>query len=156
MQTKPRKGNFPNGAMLSFAVYLHHPAYVERYLPKGVQVGTNHVGYEPEPVHLNQSRITFLCVPYGKVQVLVRLRHKREVPAVVIINEIFLVRLGYIRVKHILSFAVFQEVAVGGDALLDFPVFLFLRTLYYLVEVHLLYGQIEGVLFRWCFHVIQP
>ena len=137
MQTKPRNGNLRNGAILSFPMHLHHPADVERYLPKGVQVGTNHIGYEPEPVHLNQSRITFLCVPYGKVQVLVRLRHKREVPAVVIVNEILFVRLGYIRVKRILSFAVFQEVAVGGDTLLDFPVFLFLRTLYYLVEVHM-------------------
>ena len=156
MQAKPRNGNLRNGAMPSFAMNLYHPADMKRYLPKGVQVGTNHVGYEPEPVHLNQSRITLLCVPYGKVEVLVRLRHKREVPVVVIVNEILFVRLGDIRVKHILSFAIFQEVAVGGDALLDFPVFLFLRTLYYLVEVHLLDGQVEGVLFRWCFHVIQP
>ena len=142
--------------MLSFAMNLHHPADVERYLPKGVQVGTNHVGYEPEPVHLNQSRITFFCVSYGKVQVLVRLRYKREVSVIVIVNEILFIRLGDIWVKHILPFAVFEQVTVGGNALLDFPVFLFLRTLYYLVEVHLLYGQVESVLFRWCFHVIQP
>lgn len=142
--------------MLSFAMNLHHPADMKRYLPKGVQVSAYHVWYEPEPIHLNQSRITFFCVPYGKVKVLVRLRYKREVPVIVIVNEILFIRLGDIWVKHILAFAVFEQVTVGGNTLLYFPVFLFLRTLYYLVKVHLLYGQVEGVLLCWCFHVILP
>ena len=82
IQTKPLNGNLRNGAMLSFPMHLYHPADMERYLPKGVQVSTDHVWYEPEPVHLNQSRITLLCIPYGKVQVLVRLREEWEIAVV--------------------------------------------------------------------------
>ncbi len=54
-------------ACLLFTMNFYYSADMKRYLPKGIQVGAYHVGYKSKPIHLNQSRITFLCIPYRKV-----------------------------------------------------------------------------------------
>ena len=126
---------------LFLPMHFYHPTDVERNSPKRIQIAPYQIRDEVKAYHLHQSRVTFLCVPYGKIEILVRSWQEWEVTVIVIINEILFLRFCHFGIKGILTCDVFNQVAIGSDSLFDFPVFLFLRSCYDLVEVHLLIGK---------------
>ena len=84
----------------------------------------NHLRFERETHDLDSCSVAFLGISYSKVKILDGLGQEREVASVVVVNEILLTVLRAVRIESIATGVVgLLEIAIRGDALLDFPEF---------------------------------
>ena len=132
-----------------FPVDFNNLADVVCYLPERIEIATDHVGDKSIAVNLYESRITLLGITYSHIEAFIGIRLEREVTAIVVIDEILFifVRIFFIPnilTRHGLTIRIknIQKISVCSDTLLYLPELLNLGTCYYLVEVHLLDGQI--------------
>lgn len=98
------------------------------YRPERIKIASYQMRFKRISGNFDYCSITFFCVADRQCQVLIFLRHERELAVVVIINEIFFTRFCNFGIEHIFAACIFQQVPVGGDTFFDFSVFGFLRT----------------------------